>query len=151
MARRLMDDFKKVILQDNSDGKDIPLWYRDPTTDEWAGYTNSAFQRVRNKVVNKTPEARLKYGRKLLQKIRPEDWAVPASLHANKDELQDEIDDGYLPISSDPESKFYDPKWKDYVCEMGRDLVMLMAAYIFDQSAEIVSVGEEADEEFEKN
>ena len=95
MARRLCNDNNELKITDNLSGSDIVLSYRLPTTKERVSYTAACIQRKGTKVINKSTEARIKYGKKILAGIREGDFEVP-----NKN-------GGFVALSSDIKSDHF--------------------------------------------
>ena len=124
MARREAAAMNELKINDNISGTVITLYYRMPTTAERQGYQNMAVQRHRNKVKYKQTEARLKYGMKVIAGFKTGDF----------ERLQD---DDYVAMASDPSDPLYFEGWKDWVQANAADLVMLLAAHVFDAPAEI--------------
>lgn len=134
MARREAQAENTLILQDQLSDSEIKLTYLMPTTKERQGFQNLAVQRKRNKVVMNQAEARLTYGLKILTGIREGDF----------ERLQD---GNYVPISSDQQSTNYYADWKQWMSDNAADLVMLLGAHVFEQSATITDGDDEDDEE----
>ncbi|MBW1777097.1 MAG: hypothetical protein JRJ54_05815 [Deltaproteobacteria bacterium] len=108
---------------DNLSGSEIELTYRMPTTKERAAYTSESFRRERNRLVTRLVETRLKYGAQILTGIRDGDFAV-------------EKDGAIRAISSNAASPHYDPEWKEKVVQYAGHLVEILAATVFEGSAE---------------
>jgi hypothetical protein len=121
MARILGTDRNTLRLYDNISGSNIELYYRNPTTDERAAYSNQTISRKRNKVKMAFGETRQKFGAKILVGFREGDFISP----------------GGNPISSDNDSPNYQANWKDQICEHAADLIQLLAATVFEGSAEV--------------
>lgn len=117
-----------LIIRDNMGGGDITLFYRNPTTAEWAGFTNASVQRRGKHVSLTIGERRQDYGKKILTGFRDGDF----------------LDERGQAISADPESPYYREDWKDLVCRHAADLVQLLAAHVFEGSAEIEAGDEDA-------
>ena len=115
----------ELKIHDNVSDSDIVLFYRTPTTSERQGYQNMALQRKGKKVNFNQAEARLTYGLKILTGFREGDFVRDALGAA-------------VPYSSDKNSPHYLEEWKKELEAGASDLVMLLAAHVFDASAEIV-------------
>ena len=124
MARIIGTANNSLKIHDNISDSDIVLFYRSPTTSERTGYANMSVQRRRNKVTLHQAEARLKYGLLILTGFREGDFVRDAG---GRPEV----------FSSDPGSAHYRSNWKEEIEEGAADLVMLLAAHVFDVSAEI--------------
>lgn len=133
MARILGAAVNELKLFDHLSNTDILFLYRMPTTQERAAYSNEAYQRKRNKVVSRLSETRLKYGARILIGIRDGDFVVMRN-------------GTQVPIASDGASPNFDAQWKNHVVKDAADLVEVLAATVFDSSAE-QDTGEELPEE----
>lgn len=126
MARRETRQNNELKIHDNLSDSDITLKYRMPTTKERQQYQNLSLQRHRNKVDMNTAAARLKFGMAILVDIADGDF--------------ERLDhDNYVPISSNQGSEHYYPEWRAWVEEHASDLIMLLAAQVFDASAVVIS------------
>lgn len=138
MARVLGTTRNSVTLSDNISNSEIVLYYRNPTTAERNGYANMAMQRKRNKIKFNQAVARLKYGLVILLGFREGDFV--------RSEGGKEV-----PFSSDKASPHYLPGWKEELEKGAADLVMLLAAHVFDVSAEIQDNDDGGQEEAEED
>lgn len=123
MPRLLGLAVNELKIHDNISNSDLVLYYRNPTTAERQRYANEAVQRKRNKIVTNIPEARLKWGQQILTGFREGDFmrmsgGKPAAM------------------SSDQASPAYYDKWREELEAHAADLLMLLAAHVFDSSAE---------------
>jgi len=126
MARNTSSiECNELRLHDNVSDSPIVLYYRTPTTTEREGYQNMALQRKGKHVQFRQASARLKYGLDILVGIREGDFTRDVDGRKN------------VPYASDPASTNYLETWKDEVAAGAGDLVMLLAAHVFDASAEI--------------
>lgn len=132
MPRREAPQDNTLTIQDQLSDSEIKLSYRMPTTKERQGFQNLAVQRRRNKVEMNQAEARLTYGMKILTGVRDGDF----------ERLQD---GAYVPLSSREGSDHYYPEWKSWMGEHAADLVMLLGAHVFEQSA-MITAGDEDQE-----
>ena len=134
MARDLDNDFNELKLHDNISDSQIVLYYREPTTEERMAYANESVQRKRNKVVTRVPETRVKFGAMILTGFREGDFIF------KKDGVK-------VPMSADASSPNYYPDWKSHIQRKASDLLMILAAHVFDTSAEAepgdIDAGEE--------
>lgn len=117
MPRLLSDDLNEVILSDRISGSEITLSYRMPTTEERINYSNRQINRMGTKMVSAFGEVRQEYGAEILQGFKGGDFATK---------------DG--PISSDPKSKKYNPKWKELVKKHAPDIIAALAIFVFERS-----------------
>lgn len=141
MARRLGAELNTLKIQDNISGDEIEVYWRPPTTKERAAYANESIRRRGRKVRTRVGEARQKYGLLIMSGIREGDFEVKQ-------------DEKWVPLASDPESENYNAEWKNIVLRDAPDIVELLAAHVFDASAEVdesqgqgltESTGEDAD------
>jgi hypothetical protein len=119
MARVFGEPENELRLFDNISGSSIALRYRNPTTRERADYEGACIRRVRNKIEYTRAEARVKYGAIILTGFREGDFERVA-------------DGKRVPLSSDPKSPRYCQDWKEQVVANAADLVMALAAHVFD-------------------
>ena len=131
MPRMLSDDLNELIIQDNLSGSEILFQYRLPTTKERVAYTNACIERKGRKVINKSTEARIRYGAKILAGIRAGDFILP----------------GGKTVSSDPTSPHYDENWKEKVKAHAADLIELLAVRVYDTPAQTAVPDAPDDEE----
>lgn len=141
MPRRTGTEHNELKIHDNISNSDIILYYRDPDTAERSGYQNESLQRRRSRIVFRTAEARLKYGAKILTGFRSGDF-------------ERKIDGRWVPMASDPQSEHYFEDWKAHLVKHAGDLIMLLAAHVFDAPAEVEEPDDADDipgEDAEKN
>ena len=121
---RIFSDQPNILkLHDNISDSSIHLYYRTPTVKEVAGYTNGMTKRVRNRIVNCTGECRQKHGKAILEGFRDGDFGMLKNGEP-------------VMISSNPDSKGYDPEWKNLFCKYAADLVERLAIHAFEQTAD---------------
>jgi len=145
MPRRIGDgdQVNELRLFDNISQSEIVLYYRMPTTTELTGYANESIQRRRGKIVFQQPQARLKYGARILTGFRAGDFERKQG-------------GAYVPMASDPQSEHYAADWKEHLVKYAPDLIMVLAAHVFDAPAEIGENGTDGEsapggEDAEKN
>ncbi len=124
MARRESVEKNELKINDNISNSVVKLYFRMPTTVERQAYNNMAVQRQGRKVKFKQSEARLKYGMKILTGIGEGDF-------------ERKVDEKHMLISSEAGAEHYYEDWKPWMQEHAGDLVMLLAAHVFDSPAEI--------------
>lgn len=124
MPRRIGEEVNALEIHDNISNSDIVLHYRNPTTAERSGYANECIMRKRNRVEYRQAEARLKYGLKILTGFRAGDF-------------ERKPDGKWVPMSSEEGADNYFADWKEHLKKHAADLIMLLAAHVFDGSAEI--------------
>jgi hypothetical protein len=127
MPRILSNKPCKLTLQDNISGGSITLGYIPPSSDDRIKYSNSIITRKGRKIDSTMGETRAKYGKKILDSITDGDFVR---------------EDG-KPLSSNPSSPDYDPKWKDLVCEFAPDVVAMLAIHVFEVGLTISEAEEE--------
>jgi len=131
MARNTSKSLNNELkIHDNMSDSDIVLFYRTPETSERQAYQNLALQRKGKNIKFNQAEARLVHGLKILTGFREGDFTRDVNGEKN------------VPYSSDKSSPHYLETWKEEVEAGAADLVMLLAAHVFDASAEI-NAGEE--------
>lgn len=120
---------------------DITFYYRLPTTNERIKYNANLFaMRGANKLQNKSFETRLEMGLAIVTGFKEGDFVVE-----KEGKLQ--------PISSQQNSPNYYADWKNYLREETPELVVALAALVFDAAStsapemesegEAIDVGEE--------
>ena len=129
MARRESRQHNELKLRDNLSGSDITLYYRMPTTSERQRYQNKSLQRHRNRVEFNQAQARLEAGLTIITGFKEGDF-------------ERLVDSGYQPFSCREGAANYYPEWRNWLAEHADDLLMLLAAQVFDVSAH-VSDGED--------
>ena len=140
MARIMDDGLNTLKMWDNISGSELEVYYRPPTTEERAAFSNESIQRTRNKLLFRTAQARQKFGLKILSGIREGDFIVKKG---GKD----------VPIASDAKSANYEANWKELMMKYAADIVELLAAHVFEASAEALNEddGPQGAEDAEKN
>lgn len=134
MARRLGAPCR-LKLDDNITGEKITLFYTLPTNQQRLAYQNASVERVDGRIINRTIEARQKYGLEILTGVKVGGLEV--------------MQDGeWVPLITDPSQAGYREDWKDIVLEQASDLVELLAGQVFDVSARI---SRDQGEDAEKN
>lgn len=109
---------------DNLSGTELSLTYRQPTTSERQGFQNMAIKRRRNKVTTHYAEARLRYGLAIMTGFKAGDFG--------------RLKDGKpVPMATDPGHADYYEGWKKEVEAGAADIVMTLAAHVFESPAEI--------------
>lgn len=125
MARRLGGK-NTMIVQDNISSSELHLCYRMPSPEEIVAYRNGSSKRVRNALVNTTGENRLEHGKKIMTGFRDGDF-------------EKKVGGEWVPISSDPQAKNYDPDWKKIVADQAADLIELLAVHVFDAGSQVIN------------
>ncbi|MFA7174570.1 MAG: hypothetical protein WC340_14390 [Kiritimatiellia bacterium] len=134
MARRLGGK-NSLKVEDNISGTTVTMFYALPTNKQRLAYQGASVERKGNRIINKTAEARQKYGLEILTGIKAGDLEVPDG-------------DEWVPLITDAGYAGYDPDWKDVVLNQASDLIELLAAHVFDVSAR---VSPDQGEDAEKN
>jgi hypothetical protein len=121
---RIMDDSLNTLkIFDNISNSDLEVQYRSPTTEERAAFSNQSIKRTRNKLTFRTAQARQKFGLMILTGIREGDFIIKKG---GKN----------VPLASDPKSPNYDQKWKEIMMKYASDIIEVLAAFVFEGSAE---------------
>lgn len=118
MGRTLSDDTCEMTFLDRISGDELTIYYRLPTSQERTDYTNAMVTRTGNKVENTLGQARKTYGLLIMTGFKD------GCFDKGKGK----------PLSSDPESPYYDPAWKAYVRKYALDVVELLAHNVFEAS-----------------
>lgn len=119
MPRLLSDAPCSVTFYDKISDSKITLFYRLPTTEERIKYTNSFVTRKGKNIEASLGEARLDNGMAILTGFQEGNF----------------LQAGNLPLSADPESKNYNPEWKNIVHKYAADLISALAMHVFEGSA----------------
>ena len=130
MPRIIGAERNELIINDPLSNSQLGLYYRNPTTSERQGYMNSAVKRIKNKITLHQAEARLVWGRKVVGGSRDGDFLR-------------RVDGRPVAMSSDPSSPDYFDGWKDEIAAGCGDLVMALAAVVFEGGAEIATPEDE--------
>ena len=130
MARRECDQQNELKIRDNISGSDITLNFRMPTTRERQDYQNKALQRKRNKIVENQAEARLEAGLKIITGFKEGDF-------------ERKVNGEYQAFTWREGAENYYPDWKAWLGQHAADLVILLAAHVFDVSAFVDRSGED--------
>ena len=121
---RIMDDGVNTLrIWDNISNSKLEVQYRSPTTEERAAFSNQSIQRKRNKLTFRSAQARQKYGLMILTGIREGDFVIKKG---GKN----------VPLASDPKSPNYNEKWKEIMMKHASDIIEVLAAFVFEGSAE---------------
>jgi hypothetical protein len=133
MARREADDRNELKIHDNLSDSEIILYYRLPTTTERQKYQNASIVRKKNKVEMNTAGARLTAGMGILTGFQ-----VGA--------FERKFDGQYVAFSAVEGEANYYPEWKQWIEKNAADLVMLLAARVFDAPSTIATTDQEEEE-----
>ena len=137
MARRECDDFNELTIRDNISASDVTLFYRMPTTKERQEYQNATIRRQGNKIEFNHAAARLKAGMNVLTGFKVGSF-------------ERKVDDKYIAFDWKEGNQDYYPEWREWIKKNASDLVMLMAARVFDTSATIAGADDEEAEDVEE-
>jgi len=129
MARIMDEGLNTLKIRDNISNSELEVYYRQPTTEERAAFSNESIQRTRNKLLFRTAQARQKFGLKILSGIREGDFIIKKG---GKD----------VPLVSDKKSPNHDPNWKELMMKYAADIVEVLAAHVFEASAEALDEDE---------
>lgn len=108
-------DNNKATFADGVSGGEVSLYYRNPTNAERIAFREAGFERNGKKFIDRSSEAELAFGAKILKGIKDGDFV-----------------NGEKAVSSNPDSKDYDPDWKKLVLETAGDLVQMLATVAFN-------------------
>lgn len=132
MARRECSEQNELKIHDNLSDSDITLLYRMPTTRERQGYQNMVLQRKGKKVEINQSAARLEFGLKILSGFKEGDF-------------ERNVDGRNVAFTWREGAENYYPDWKEWIGKHAGDLVMLLAAHVYDASAYIAEEEEGED------
>lgn len=143
MPRTMDDGLNTLKIWDNISSSELEIYYRSPTTQEREAYSNKSIQRKRNKLIFRAAQTRHKYGLIILTGIREGDFIIKK-------------DGKKVPLSSDSKSPNYNKDWKDIMLKYASDIIEVLAAFVFESSAEAEGEDDEPDggsttEDAEKN
>ncbi|MGD0020831.1 MAG: hypothetical protein ABSC54_00865 [Smithellaceae bacterium] len=120
MPRLLSDEIKSIKGKDTATESMFTLFYRPPTVEERISYANSFVTRKGNKIETSLGETRINNGLKIMTGF--DDNAF----------LKKDSQGNKVPLSSDPKSKNYDPKWKEIVRQYASDVAAWLAMQVFE-------------------
>lgn len=120
MPRELSDEICELTLDDKISGSTLTVYYRLPMPEERISYSNSIVKRKGKKIITQVGETRLKYGRAILTGIKDGDFSA-----------------GKKPLSSNPDSPDYNPAWKSFVEKYAADILMVLAATVFETNEKL--------------
>lgn len=119
--RILSTEPNKLDLVDRLSGSKLTVYYRMPETEERLGYENESLKREGGKVIQQLGPVRRKYGLAIITGIGEDCFGT--------------IKDGKpVPISSDPESEFYDKGWKELLEQQASDVVQTLGSWVFEDA-----------------
>lgn len=104
-----------LIINDGRSGSTLELYYRNPTTEEEAGYQVKMVKRQGKKVILNLHPTRIEYGLKVLTGFREGDFGL----------------DGKV-ISSDPSSENYREDWKELFKQGASDIIAILGRTVFE-------------------
>lgn len=111
-------------LNDNISGSELELYYRQPSTKERQAYQAQAFPRKGSKVKVNLVATQIKFGKRIITGFEEGNFGM--------------IEDGKTVVfSADPDSKNYRKDWKDLLEKHASDILMILAAQVFDAPTEI--------------
>jgi len=136
MPRLLSDQPCELLIYDKISNSEITLYYQLPTTKDRVAYLNEHVSRTRRKFSTSIGEPKVKWGKKIVSGFADGDFEIPGP------------DGRPKPIASDPSSPNYDAQWKDHLEKYAADILIALAAHVFDSAApEQVEGGDETEED----
>lgn len=123
MPRQLSDQPCTLEIFDKISSSILTIYYRLPETTERVAYVNEHVSRKGRKFKTAIAEPKVKWGKKIITGFGDGDFTIPGPDGKDK------------PIASDPASPNYDAKWKDHVEKYAADILMALAAHVFDSAA----------------
>ena len=132
MGRIIGENIKnQLLIPDKFAGGFCTVFYRPGTTEERIAYPSAQWERKDGKIRNRRREALLDYGEMVI-------------LGFEEGYFKEKMPDGSLRVfSSDPESKNYDPKWKEILRKLAPDILEAVAEHVFESPVAIAWQGEE--------
>jgi hypothetical protein len=137
MARR--GSVNELCLNDNLSNSELVVYYRMPTTSERQEYLNRRQIRKGKVFVDNTIVNKADFGARIITGVREGDF----------ERLGD--NGQYLPISSDQQSEYYYPEWREWMAEHCNDILMVIAYRAFEVPVSAVLPGDKTGEDLEKN
>jgi hypothetical protein len=137
MARRESDDRNEIKIHDNLSNSDVVLYDRMPTTTERQNYHNASVVRKNNKVELRTAQARQDAGMKILTGFKTGSF-------------ERKVEGEYEEFSSVEGAANYFPEWRKWIEKNAADLVMLLAARVFDAPSALADGDQEEEDEGEE-
>ncbi|MDA3834419.1 MAG: hypothetical protein PF495_13625, partial [Spirochaetales bacterium] len=95
--------------------------YRRPCSCERHSFLNDRARREGDAYVDNSVGARLEAGKAIITGVRDGDF-------------ERRVGDGYLGISTDPESGVYYPVWMEWMADNAADLLLVLAVRVFESS-----------------
>lgn len=113
----------KLDLVDRLSGSKLTVFYRMPETSERLGYENESLKREGGRMIQQLGTVRRKYGLAIITGIGEDCFGT--------------LKDGKaVPISSDPESEFFDKNWKTLLEQQASDVVQTLGAWVFEDAVQ---------------
>ena len=131
MARREAKEHNEILIQDHLSGSELGLYYRMPTTAERQSYINRQKVRMDGKWVDNSVSNRVAHASSILTGLREGDF-----------ERKD--GDLYIPISTDTQSEYYHPEWRQWMEDNCSDILTMVAVRVFEMP---VTLAVKADKE----
>jgi hypothetical protein len=124
-----------LIIKDKKSEGTLTLYYGSETAAERIAFKSSLWEREGDKIRSRRTEALQEWGEKKIIGFKEGDFKYKI--------------DGELKIfSSDPESKNYDPKWKELLRKYAPDVLEALAEHIFE---EMIVIGRQEEVFTQKN
>ena len=120
----------RLMIPDKFAGGFCTIFYRSGTTEERIAYPSAQWERKDGMLRNRKREALLDYGELVI-------------LGFEEGYFQEKMPEGELRIvSSDPESKNYDPNWKAFLRKWAPDVLEAVAEHVFEPPVAMPYQGE---------
>ena len=133
----------QLLIPDKFAGGFCTVFYRPGTTEERIAYPSAQWERKDGKIRNRRREALLDYGEMVILGFEEGyfKFKTPSPQKTN-DEGKGGGEEELRTISSDPESKNYDPNWKALLRKYAPDVLEAVAEHVFEPPVAIAYQGE---------
>jgi len=153
MPRIIGENIKnQLLIPDKFAGGFCTVFYRPGTTEERIAYPSAQWERKDGKIRNRRREALLDYGEMVILGFEEGyfKFKTPSPLGGEPSSTSpsplggEGRGEGELrTISSDPESKNYDPNWKALLRKYAPDILEAVAEHVFEPPVAVAWQGEE--------
>jgi hypothetical protein len=115
--RNLSNRTYTAVIQDGDEQHRIQ--YRRPTNKELHAYHAYLFKKEGNKILNRSGEARFKFGQLIITGFEPGTFGI-------------EVNDELVPLSCNSGDPGYRENWKEILCESVPDIVAAVGQFAFE-------------------
>jgi hypothetical protein len=124
--RNLSNKIYTATIRDGDEQHKIQ--YRRPTNKELHAYHAYLFKKEGNKIINRSGEARYKFGQMIITGFEPGTFGV-------------EVDNELIPLSCTPGDPGYREDWKQILCDSVPDIVSAVGQFAFESVSVITDNG----------